>query len=213
MRKLVAVVLVLGLVSLAFAEGQREYKQGLVAQYWQDTQYWGGNWPDDVSVPAVNPADWTFTRYAYSRVEPLINHLFIRNGWFTVRWSGYINVQPGATGEVKPENSNAPIEVGFELWMDDGVRLFIDPDPEKPVPIIDSWKACWEQLPESHRKVSVTLTPGYHRIVVEYFQGVSLGKDDEDPAKLYWTIGGKRQIVPASQFFHKDEDLAAPALR
>lgn len=202
MRTLVAVVLVLGLVSLAFAGGPREYRQGLVAHYYQDPQYWGGNWPDDVSVPAVSPLDWTFTEYAYSRVEPLINHLFIRNGWFTVRWAGYINVQPGATGEVNPENSNAPIEVGFELWMDDGARLFIDGEK-----LIDSWKACWEKLPESHRRCTVTLTPGYHRIVVEYFQGQSLDKDDADPAKLYWTIGGKQQIVPASHLFHTDEDL------
>lgn len=202
MKKLAVVVLVLGMVSLALAGGPREYKQGLVAHYYQDAQYWGGLWPDDVSVPNADPMDWTFTTYAYSRHEPLINHLFIRNGWFSIRWVGYINVQPGATGEKKPEDSNAPVDVTFELWMDDGARLFIDGSK-----LIDDWRACWEKTPESHRRATVTLTPGYHRIVVEYFQGQSLEKDDHDPAKLYWTMGGKQQIVPASHLFHCDEDL------
>ncbi|HUT34644.1 MAG TPA: PA14 domain-containing protein [Planctomycetota bacterium] len=198
MRKVVAVVLVLGVASLALAGGPREYNQGLVAHYFQDSQYWGGTWPDSVSVPNSNPLDWTFTEYAYSRKEPLINHQFIRNGWFSIRWVGHINIEPGESGITATD----PVEVGFELWADDGARLFIDGSK-----LIDDWKACWEKAPESHRRASVTLTPGYHRIVVEYFQGQSLEKDDTDPAKLYWTIGGKQQIVPASQLFHTDEDL------
>ncbi|HPD14963.1 MAG TPA: PA14 domain-containing protein [Planctomycetota bacterium] len=199
MRALWAAVLMVGLASLARAEGPREYKQGLVAHYYQDPQFWGGNWPDGVSVPKVNPADWTFTTYAYSRVEPLINHLFIRNGWFSIRWVGYINIEPGASGEHKASD---PVNVGFELWADDGARLFIDGQK-----LIDDWRARWEKTPQSRRKAAATLTPGYHRIVIEYFQGQSLEKDDHDPAKLYWTIGGRRQIVPASHLFHTDEDL------
>jgi len=202
MKALWTVVLVVGLVSLAFAGSPREYNQGLVAHYYQDPQYWGGNWPDDVSVPSVSPADWTFTTYAYSRIEPLINHLFIRNGWFSIRWVGYINIQPGVTGEKKPDDPTAPVNVCFELWADDGARLFIDGQK-----LIDDWRACWEKTPESHRRATVTLTPGYHRIVIEYFQGQSLQKDDKDPAKLYWSIGKKKQIVPASHLFHKEEDL------
>ena len=202
MRILAVVVVVVGMASLALAEGPREYNEGLVAHYYEDTQFWGGTWPDDISVPKSNPLDWTFTTYKYSRVEPLINHQFIRNGWFSIRWVGYINVPPGATGETKPEAADGPVEVGFELWMDDGARLFIDGQK-----LIDDWRACWEKDPESHRKVTVTLTPGYHRIVVEYFQGQSLENDDADPAKLYWTIDGKQQIVPASHLFHTGEDL------
>jgi len=198
MKKLLVVVMVVGIASLALAEGQREYKQGLVAHYYQDSPNWGGTWPDDVSVPNSDPLDWTFTTYAYSRKEPLINHQFIRNGWFSIRWVGYINIDPGESGP----KATDPVEVGFELWMDDGARLFIDGSK-----LIDDWKACWEKDPASHRRAAVTLTPGYHRIVVEYFQGQSLEKDDKDPAKLYWTMDGKQQIVPASHLFYTDEDL------
>ncbi len=203
MRALVIVVLAVGVASAALAGEEGPYTEGLVAHYYQDPQYWGGNWPDDVSVPTVNAASWTFTTYAYSRVEPLINHLFIRNGWFSIRWVGYINVLPGATGGTNPDKDpNAPVEVGFDFWADDGARIFIDGKK-----VIDDWTACWQDLPRSHRKATVTLTPGYHPIVIEYFQGQSLQKDDADPAKLSWTIEGRREIVPASQFFHKEADL------
>ncbi len=198
MKKLVAVVMVVGIASLALAGSPHEYKQHLVAHYYQDPEYWGGTWPDSQSKPNSDPMDWTFTTYSYSRLEPLINHQFIRNGWFSIRWVGYINIEPGQSGP----KAQDPVEVGFELWMDDGARLFIDGSK-----VIDSWKACWEKDPASHRGATVTLTPGHHRIVVEYFQGQSLEKDDKDPAKLYWTIGGKQQIVPASHLFHTDEDL------
>jgi len=199
MRKLVVVVMVLSVAALALGGGPPEFKSGLAAHYYKDPQYWGGNWPDGVSVPSVNPVDWTFTTYAYTRVEPLINHLFIRNGWFTIRWVGYIEVPPGHG------NPNVPVTVNFELWMDDGARLFID-----GAGLVDDWRACWEKTPESHRKATVTLAPGKHRIVVEYFQGQSLQKDDHDPAKLYWSsdqIGIPHQVVPASHFFHTEDDL------
>ena len=202
MRTVLVAVLLAGLASLALADGPREFRQGLVAHFYQDPQYWGGTWPDSVSVPNSNPLDWTFTTYAYSRVEPLINHLFIRNGWFSIRWVGYINVQPGATGEVNPAEPDAPVEVAFEFWADDGARLFIDGQK-----LIDDWRACWEKTPESHRRATVSLTPGYHRIVVEYFQGQSLERNDHDPAKLYWTLHGHKQIIPAAHFFHTEEDL------
>jgi hypothetical protein len=89
--------------------------------------------------------------------------------------------------------------------MDDGARLFIDGEK-----LVDDWRPCPEDSPESHRKVTVQLTPGPHRIVIEYFQGESMKHDDRDPAKLYWSSepqGVKRHIVPASHFFYTDEDL------
>ena len=32
----------------------------------------------------------------------------------------------------------------------------------------------------------------------------------KDPAKLYWTMGGKQQIVADSYLFHTDEDKGVP---
>ena len=189
-------------------KGKKEAKAGLVAHYFKDSTEWDGNWKEG-EKPKVDPVEWTFGEYRYSRVEPLINHLFIRRGWFSVRWVGYVKLEPGLgkgkkKGKGKPLPAGA-VEVTFELWCDDGARLFINGEK-----VIDDWRACAEDEPESHRKVTLKLDPGPHRIVAEYFQGESLRKKDKDPAKLYWTcaaLGIKRKIVPAAHFFHTEEDL------
>jgi hypothetical protein len=88
--------------------------------------------------------------------------------------------------------------------MDDGARLWLD-DEE----LVDSWQPTWELDPASHRVVQAKLTPGFHRVVVEYFQGESLKQDDSDPAKFYWSVPElriKRKIIPASRFFHTEAD-------
>jgi hypothetical protein len=208
-------VTILCLVCLAVAilpadggRGRPQYHEGLVAHYYRDHEYWDGNWPDDVSVPAVNPGDWTFTEYKYSRVEPLVNHLFVKRGWFTVRWVGYLDTAPGQSGE---KNRGLIVseakehEYTFEILADDGCRLFIDGKL-----VIDDWRACWERAEDALRVSNpVKLTQGKHRIVVEYFQGQSLKADDKDPMKLYWSCEDReidRQVLPASHFFYTDKD-------
>jgi len=186
-------------------KNKKEYKAGLVAHYFKDPTDWDGNWKAG-QKPTVDPAEYTFKEYKFSRREPLINHLFIRRGWFSVRWVGYVKVQPGLgrKGLKDPPNAD-PVDVNFEFWADDGARVLID-----GVKIIDDWRACAETEEGSHRKATVKLTPGLHRIVVEYFQGESLKKQDRDPAKLYWSIPAykmKRRIISAAHFCHTREDL------
>jgi hypothetical protein len=179
-------------------DGGRVMKQGLVAHYFKDPDEWGGNWKP-LQKPTVDPKQWTFREYAYSRIEPLINHLFVKRGWFSIRWVGYLKVPPALSPKDPGE-----VDAELELWADDGVRLFLDGQK-----LLDDWTACPEKEPRSHRRARVKLAAGYHRLVVEYFQGESLPKDDPDPAKLYWTIPAlkaKRAIIPASHFFHADED-------
>ena len=227
MRRLMALVVLAalagGMVSAGEKGGPKDKpdekekgwpRRGLVAHYFKDPVEWDGNWKEG-EKPAVNPKDWTFREYRYSRMEPLINHLFTKRGWFSVRWVGYLRIRPGLKkDDVKPgdecpinkwEESDDPVEVSFEFWADDGARLFIDGEK-----VIDDWRACAEGDPESHRQVKVELTPGPHRIVVEYFQGEMLTKADRDPTKLYWSsqdLKIPRQIVPASHFFHEEADL------
>jgi hypothetical protein len=321
-------------VITAFTDDKLVYQPGLVAHYFEDPVNWGGNWPDNVSEPTVDPVKWTFTTYRLSRIEPAINHLFIRRGWFSVRWEGWIDVTPASddkevrcnvTGLVnlnpansannefsltlkdgttitrdnlKPRfpdikgiatsiilrpkgNSNdnllmidgvpyllrnsetykiigdseiflyndarnpAGIARGhwwlninasnvlffcsgeqvqltttknnidtyiFEMLADDGCRLYIDGKE-----LINDWRACWEKLPRAlRRSPPVTLERGYHKIVVEYFQGQSLVEGDSDPAKLYWSsisAGIPRQIVKSSHFTHTDAELVPPNKR
>lgn len=210
MRRLILSLVLLGIAGgFALAgEGKKEDpKTGLVAHYFKDATEWDGKWKEG-EKPTVDPKEFTFGEYRYSRIEPLINHLFIRRGWFSVRWVGSVKVEPGLgvlKGAKKPPLPEGPVDVTFELWCDDGARLFID-----GVKLIDDWRPCAETDPEAHRKVTVKLVPGPHKIVVEYFQGESLRKHDKDPAKLYWTCAAlkiKRKIIPAAHFFHTAEDL------
>lgn len=305
----------------------------MIAHYFEDPVNWSGNWPDNVSEPTVDPAKWTFTTYRLSRVEPTINHLFIRRGWFSVRWEGWIDVTPASddketkcniTGlvNINPANSSShefsltlkggtiitrdnlkprsPDVKGiassiflkpkgnsndnvlmidgypyllrnsetykivgdaevflyndarnsqgiakgqwwlsinasnvlffcsgeqvrlttakntntyvFEMLADDGCRLYIDGKE-----LINDWSACWEKLPRALRRSEpVSLEKGYHKIVVEYFQGQSLQEGDSDPAKLYWSCTSAdipRQIIKSRHFAHTEADWVPPNKR
>lgn len=86
-----AITMIVCLAALGtFADNtdQEGRRRGLAAHYFSDPINWAGHWPDTVSVPKVDPNDWTFSNYAYSRIEPLVNHRFVKEGWFTVRWTG-----------------------------------------------------------------------------------------------------------------------------
>ncbi len=171
--------------------------RGLVAHYYKDGTYWNGHWVED-GKPTIDPRFATFTNYAYTRVEPLVNHVFVRRGWFSVRWQGTLDTSVGK----RPDKE---AEYQFHIWADDGCRLYIDGKL-----IIDSWRDAWEADEASHRRAKVTLSPGKHKIVLEYFQGQSLAKDDRDPMKLYWSCPARKipeQIIPASHFSHTVEDF------
>ncbi len=187
---------VLAVAGIALAE---DFEPGLAAHYYKDATNWFGLWPSDTDAPLADPKTCTFTDFKYTEVEPLVNHLFVRSGWFSVRWVGYIDVP----GEGEERNTFL-----LEVWADDGCRLQIDDDV-----VVNSWYACPEDIDASHRKASVTLTPGKHRIILEYFQGQSLEQNDADPIKFYWTcasLGLERQIVPNQRFSHKPEDKETP---
>ncbi len=184
-------------ISLAVPADAREFLPGLAGHYYKDATNWNGLWPDDTDAPLADPKACTFTKFEYTRVEPLINHLFIRSGWFSVRWVGYIDI-PG----------NEANTFLFEVWADDGCRLQIG-----DAVLINSWYACPEDIDASHRTATATLAPGKHRIIVEYFQGQSLEQGDHDPVKLYWAcskLNIPKKIVSASVFSHEAADEGTP---
>ena len=205
-----AVLVTVCATALSAVGGNQDGKSnGLAAHYYHDPAFWGGNWPNDVSGPSVSPAAWTFSEYAYSRKEPLVNHQFVRHGWFTVCWKGLLDTSPGHP--VKGGQKAGAYDYTFEVWADDGCRLYIDDRP-----VINSWIPCSEESGKSHRMATVRLSDGKHRVRVDYFQGQSLARKDRDPIKLYWSCesrGIPRQIVPSSHFSHTADDLVAPASR
>ncbi len=77
-------------------------KSGLVAHYYKDPTEWDGNWKEG-QKPTVIAAAWTFRDYRYTRIEPLVNHQFVRRGWFSVRWVGSIDLAPGASDAAAPK--------------------------------------------------------------------------------------------------------------
>lgn len=183
--------------ALIAAAHAAEYQPGLAAHYYKDATNWNGLWPEDTDAPLADPKACTFTEYKYTRVEPIVNHLFIRSGWFSVRWVGYIDV-PG-------DGANTFL---FEVWADDGCRLQVGDNV-----LINSWYACPENIDAAHRTGTATLTPGRHRIVLEYFQGQSLEDADSDPIKLYWScaqLNIQRQIVPGERLSHQAADEGTP---
>jgi hypothetical protein len=199
---LVAAVFATAFYSIANGGPDRD-NSGLVAHYYKDVQFWGGIWPDTIGAPeGANPASHTFTNYAYSRREPLINHQFVRSGWFTVQWRGLFNTHPKNDEKVPQTHTYE-----FEVFADDGCRLIIDGRT-----VIRSWVPMSEESPGARRRASVTLDPGHHEIQIEYFQGQSLRDQDTDPIKLYWRCksrGIPLQIVPAAHFSHTADHLAA----
>jgi len=209
-RSLLVILLVLAATTVLAEDnsGGKSFKNGLVAHYFQDPEEWGGKWPGETSKPSDDPLNWTFTKYKYSRVEPVINHLFIKKGWFTVRWTGWFDPSAAHKGsDDDNDDDKVPTAVYFfEILADDGCRLIIDGKT-----LINDWQARWELEPEALRKAKgIKLAPGRHDIVVEYFQGQSLKQDDHDPIKLYWSCPDrkiKRQIVPAAHFSHGKKHL------
>lgn len=182
------------------AEG---FAPGLAAHYYRDEDHWGGKWADNASTPGTPAADHTFSRYKYTRVEPLISHLFINRGWFSVRWQGYLTVPAGDAG--------AMFTYKFHLLADDGCRLFIDGEK-----LIDDWRPCSENAPDALRTATKALKAGRHKLVVEYFQGQSLSANDRDPIRFSWECkarGLKPTVIPETQFSFKQEDLTPPSGR
>lgn len=207
MKRSLLVILLVSAAAVALTEDaakEKSFKSGLVAHYFADPTEWNGKWPDEMSKPIGDPLKWTFTTYKYSRVEPLINHLFIKKGWFTIRWTGWFN--PATPGQDRDDDGDKipEAEYFFEILADDGCRLIIDGKT-----LIDDWQARWEMDPLALRKAKgIKLAPGKYDIVVEYFQGLSLKRDDRDPIKLYWSCPDRkipRQIVPAAHFSHGDK--------
>jgi hypothetical protein len=84
--------------------------------------------------------------FRWLRRPPMRN---FRAEQFSIRWTGYIRI-------------NEPDLYEFYTISDDGVRLWIDNQK-----LIDNWEVHGATLD----KGEVRLTPGYHSVRIEYYQG------------------------------------------
>ncbi len=194
-RGLICLGLLLGCLPLLPADDDDDgHRPGLVGHYYKDSLYWGGNWTESKKVK-VDPEVWTFWRYAYSRVEPRINHQFTRSSWFSVRWCGYVD-----TGLLEEEFDEA--EFVFQVKVAGACRVYIDGKI-----VIDSWK---QESKERDVKGKVKLNQGRHKIRVEYFLGLNSSLTTKYPLKLRWSskaLGLKPAIIAPACFTHSVEDL------
>jgi len=130
-RRCGALLMAMCLFSGTLAAQESLFRPGLVAHYFKDPENWEGRWNDDESEPRDLAANWTFRSYAYSRVEPLVNHRFTNRGWFSVRWVGWLDTRAVAvhtqglsvvTGRVNVSPSKADHHE-FSLTTDQGEVL------------------------------------------------------------------------------------------
>jgi hypothetical protein len=95
---------------------------------------------------------------------------------FSIRWTGYVRI-------------NEPDIYEFYTISDDGVRLWIGNKM-----IIDNWNVHGATLD----KGEIRLTPGYHKIRLEYYQG-----SGDMIIKLHWKRPSEPQkrVVPARYLY------------
>jgi len=95
---------------------------------------------------------------------------------FSVRWTGYVKVDEADLYE-------------FYTISDDGVRLWVNDQQ-----LIDDWQIHSGSLD----KGEIRLTPGYHKIRLEYYQG-----NGDMVIKLHWKRPADRQkkVIPARHLY------------
>lgn len=111
--------------------------------------------------------------FRWLRRPPMRN---FRAEHFSIRWTGYVKTDQWGRHE-------------FYTISDDGVRLWVNDEL-----LIDNWGIHGGVLD----KGEITLKPGYHRIVLEYFQGAG-----DSVIKLQWKrpSDADKENIPARLLF------------
>ncbi len=101
---------------------------------------------------------------------------------FSVRWTGFLVV-------------DSEDEYEFFAYVDDGARVWID-----DTQVIDEWRVHAGTLAQG----KIRLSPGAHRIKVEYFEALG-----DTVIKLYWKSSkqGYRRIIPPDNFYPDESHL------
>ncbi len=119
-----------------------------------------------------------FEKLILSKIDPDINFIWgwgspndlINDDYFSIRWSGWINIREHGSYNFITEN-------------DDGVRLFID-----GTNIIDDWSY---HAPKINTGI-IELQPGWHTILIEYFEYTA-----DNKISLTWeTPNGYKGPIP-----------------
>jgi hypothetical protein len=137
----------------------RAQAQGLTGEYY--------SWDPTMACPPVAEDIFTPANLDYVRIDPTVdfgNPFQLPNTTahnFAVKWSGYIQVP--TSGDYQ-----------FTTRSDDGIRLWVSPDPNTPVDTstgadVDSWIARGEGADDAPVLVSMTAGKKYP-VVIEFFE-------------------------------------------
>lgn len=147
-----SILIFLTALSLALYSGWNAYETAYLSQHGLIGEYY---------------LDENFGTLFKKRPDPSVNFRWLRgkpmpgfrSEHFSVRWTGYVKATDNGLHE-------------FYTISDDGVRLWIDEQQ-----LIDDWGIHGGTLD----KGKISLTPGYHRVRLEYYQG-----EGDSVIKLQW---------------------------
>ena len=182
------------IIPCAEAQGEPQFNPGLVAHYYKDTLHWGGHWTT-AFPPKVPPEEWIYTKYLFTRVEPVVNHRFPFRSWFSVRWQGFITIDE--------KTEPASQKISFGLRSVHGCRLIINGST-----VVSDWQKTGKA--EKTIWAEIELGPGKHPVIIEAYFGKNNDIKKGLPLALLWkseAMGIKETVIPKSALSHQVKDL------
>jgi hypothetical protein len=161
-------------IAMACYTGWQAYAKTYLSQHGLTGEYY----QDDELKNLFTKRQDTTINFRWLRRSPISG---FRSEHFSVRWTGFVKTDQSGKHE-------------FYTISDDGVRLWIDDQK-----LIDDWSIHGSTID----KGEINLNPGFHRVVIEYYQGAG-----DSVMKLQWKrpSDSDRKTIGTRYLFPKPPD-------